>query len=144
MLPQKTKNLAKNNYSVPGETQKFNTSYIQKESTYINNMTDLKKAVFTHLVTEFDRIIKQANEPNEDLSNILNDYEARLRSLHDKSPSLSTMQKTQQDINKYTQIGLSLEIDFIQDMYREKKITYEQYRRFYDNVLLMKVALEEF
>lgn len=107
-------------------------------------MNALKLATYNHVINKIDEEIKSSSVPNEDLVNVLGDYRTQFQTLREKSPSLSAIKAINKDIETYTRIGVQYELDYIQEKYENKEITRQQFKKLYDNVLLMQVALEEF
>lgn len=144
LLPKRTKNIAQGSYAEPGETMRFNTHDLEALQKPLDSMNELKMAAYNHVVKQLDEEIQNELAPSEDITNVLADYRMQLQTLKEKSPSLSTIRTINEETEKYTRYGLSLELEYIKEKYERKEITRTQYREFYDNVLLMQLALEEF
>lgn len=144
LLPERTKNMVQGEYANPGETMKFSTKYINSRTQPINAMNELKKACYNHIVKRIDEEMHDSAFKSEDMTNIMNDYQKQLETLKDKSHSLSTLKTINDQILKYTRMGLQLELDYIQEAYDNKQITGEQFKTIYDQVLLIQVSMEKF
>ena len=144
LLPKRTKNIAQGSYAQPGETMRFTTGALDALDKPLSSMNELKMASYNHVIKNLDAEMMKENAPTEDITNVLNDYRMQLQTLKEKSPSISTIRTINEETEKYTRYGLSLELEFIKEKFDNHEITRSQYRKFYDNVLLMQLALEEF
>lgn len=144
LLPKRTKNIAKGSYAEPGETARFTTQDLESLDKPISTLNELKQACYNHVIKKLDDEIQTSDVPNEDITNVLSDYRMQLQTLKEKSPSLTTIRSINEETENFAKYGLMLELEFVKEKFENHEITRAQYRKYYDKVVLMQLALEGF
>lgn len=79
----------------------------------------------------------------EDVSKLLLSYEQRAARLSGSLPSVSTSFKVADESDNVARIAYQIELEQIQSMYEEDRISRQEANRMRDNVLMMQMDLDD-
>ena len=81
--------------------------------------------------------------PTEDVSALLLEYQRTLASLRQTLPTITTLARSADKTVDIERLGLGLELEAIQNMYDDGRLSRAAAKRLRDNVALMQVDLED-
>lgn len=106
-------------------------------------MRDLQIRSSTHVVERLRNEISTLDAPAEDVCALQMEYQRIITSLRNTLPSVTAITHSSEVADNIQRTALSLELEFIQNMYEDGRLTRAASKRLRDNVTLMKVDLED-
>ncbi len=114
----------------------------QNATTQSEETRKLQMETAIYVVGKLDELISSDEVPTEDVTTLLLDYQRALAMLRTSSASITTVLKTPDHTNELKAYAYQLELEQIQQMYEEERITRTQARRMRENVHLMQLDLD--
>ena len=97
----------------------------------------------SYVIGLLEILITDSATPTEDASKLLLEYQRNLNVLKQNSASVSTIVKTIDKTDEFKRLGYHLELEQIQSMYEEERLSRTTARRMRENVYLMQLDLED-
>lgn len=96
----------------------------------------------SYVIGLLEILITDSATPTEDASRLLLEYQRNLATLKQSMPSVTTVVKTIDKTDEVKRLGYQLELEQIQQMYEEERLSRATARRMRENVYLMQMDLE--
>lgn len=97
----------------------------------------------SYVIGLLEILITDSATPTEDASKLLLEYQRNLNTLKQNTASVSTIVKTMDKTDEFKRLGCHLELEQIQAMYEEERLSRATARRMRENVYLMQLDLED-
>lgn len=104
---------------------------------------DLQIRSSTYVIERLRDEIASLEAPAEDVCALQMEYQRTLAALRNTLPSVTAITRTSEAADNVQRTALNLEMEFIQNMYEDGRLTRAASKRLRDNVTLMKVDLED-
>ncbi len=98
-----------------------------------------------HVIERLQQMLTspECDEPTEDVSALIVDYQRAIRPLRNTSPSLTAYTNTASKVVGIKRLGLSLELEQIQTRYEDGDLCRSSAKKLRENVYLMQLDLED-
>lgn len=113
------------------------------ESESASAMRDLQIRSSAYVVDRLRNEIAALDAPAEDVCALQMEYQRTIAALRNALPSVTAITHASEAADSIQRTALSLELEFIQNMYEDGRLTRAASKRLRDNVTLMKVDLED-
>ena len=131
--------------------------YIRSLIGHIKNLRPSKDAEREHIETlheaqerAMEYVIKNLEEERsnsefskQSINTLIYEYQQILNRIHNPRPSVSAIADKTQKTNELIRLALSLELEEIQSMYENERLTRSAAKRLRENVYLMQIDLED-
>ena len=97
----------------------------------------------TYVIGLLEILITDSATPTEDASRLLLEYQRNLATLKRTIPGVGTIVDTIDKTDEVKRLGYTLELEHIQSMYENERLTRASARRMRNNVYLMQMDLED-
>ncbi|MRX81438.1 cation:proton antiporter [Eggerthella guodeyinii] len=111
----------------------------------VQAIRDLQMLCAEHVVERLQQKLAspESNEPTEDVSTLLLEYQRSITALRSANPSITALANTASKAVDIERHGLRLELEQIQARYEDGELCRASYKRLRENVYLMQVDLED-
>ncbi|MBC5583375.1 sodium:proton antiporter [Eggerthella sp. NSJ-70] len=111
----------------------------------VQAVRDLQMLCAEHVVERLQQKLAspESNEPTEDVSTLLLEYQRSITALRSANPSITALANTASKAVDIERHGLRLELEQIQARYEDGELCRASYKRLRENVYLMQVDLED-
>ncbi len=109
----------------------------------VEEQRQLQLQCVNYVISRTEQLIADNNTSTEDATDVLLEYQRIRTSLLEQRPSLTTAFKLADSIDDIRRRALQLELEQIQSMYEEERISREMARHLRENVALMQLDLED-
>lgn len=109
----------------------------------VEEQRQLQLQCVNYVISRTEQLIADNNTSTEDATDVLLEYQRIRTSLLEQRPSLTTAFKLADSIDDIRRRALQLELEQIQSMYEEERISREMARHLRENVALMQMDLED-
>ncbi|MCL1797371.1 MAG: sodium:proton antiporter [Eggerthellaceae bacterium] len=115
------------------------------DSQHHEEARDLHKRAVEHVICKLCKEMGNPATPTEDVSSLLQEYQRSLRRLRNVRPNVSvtSLTKAVANSNDIGRMGLNLELDLIQALHENERISHAMARKLRENVNLMQLDLDQ-
>ncbi len=106
-------------------------------------MRNLQRETTAFVIDKLHDAVASSQVPTEDASKLLLDYERTLSNLRSNATSVTTQFQIADDVDDIKRLAYQLELEQIQKMYEQDRISRQEARNMRDNVFLMQMDLED-
>lgn len=108
-----------------------------------DQMMNLQMEADTHVIGILRDMVMENDVATEDASKLLLKYEQALAILEGKRASVTTTIKIANESDEIRRLAYQIELEQIQKMYEKNRLTRQEANRMRDNVMLMRMDLED-
>ncbi len=107
-------------------------------------MRDIQMRSARYIVHRLQDQMGEIDAPNEQISQLIGEYQRTIRILGTTSPSITAIAKRATPDLEVTRLGLRIELEQIQQAYEEDRLSRAAAQKMRENVYLMQVDLEDY
>lgn len=115
----------------------------QERALHTAQLRQAQEKIACYVINELQKMLEDPSAPKEGISRLLYEYQHILDQLRNPRPSVIAITDSAQKIGEVTRLGLSFELDQIQNMYESDRLSRSAAKRLRENVYLMQIDLED-